>query len=63
MHLQLPSFDLVGWDIAINTKGEPIIIEYNTWPELSQSANGPAFGDYTERVIKEIRNRPNTRFQ
>lgn len=62
MHLLLPHFDLVGWDIAIDLDGNPIIIEYNTWPELSQSANGPAFGDYTERVLKEIWNRPNTRW-
>lgn len=61
MHLRLPHFDLVGWDIAIDLEGNPIIIEYNTWPELSQSANGPAFGDYTERVLKEIWNRTNTR--
>ena len=62
MHLFLPHFDLVGWDIAIDTEGIPVIIEFNTWPELSQSANGPAFGDYTERVLKEIWNRPNTRW-
>lgn len=61
MHLYLPHFDLVGWDIAIDLDGNPIIIEYNTWPELSQSANGPAFGDYTERVLKEIWHRTNTR--
>jgi len=61
MHQHLPHFDLVGWDIAIDTEGNPIIIEYNTWPELSQSANGPAFGDYTERVLKEIWHRTNTR--
>lgn len=61
MHLHLPHFDLIGWDIAIDLEGNPIIIEYNTWPELSQSANGPAFGDYTERVLKEIWHRTNTR--
>lgn len=62
MHLHLPHFDLVGWDIAIDLDGNPIIIEYNTWPELSQSANGPAFGEYTERVLKEIWHRTNTRY-
>lgn len=60
-HLRLPYFDLVGWDIAIEEDGEPVLIEWNTWPELSQSANGPAFGDYTERVIREIWERKNTR--
>lgn len=62
MHLLLPHFNLVGWDIAIDINGKPVIIEFNTWPELSQSANGPAFGDYTERVLKEIWGRPNTRW-
>ena len=61
LHLQLPHFDLIGWDICINTVGDPVLIEWNVWPELSQSANGPAFGDYTERILKEIWNRPNTR--
>ena len=61
LHLQLPYFDLIGWDICIDVDGEPVLIEWNVWPELSQSANGPAFGDYTERVLKEIWNRKNTR--
>lgn len=60
-HLQLPYFDLVGWDIAIQESGEPVMIEWNTWPELSQTANGPAFGEYTERVLSEIKERRNTR--
>lgn len=60
LHLQLPHFDLIGWDICIDREGEPVLIEWNVWPELSQSANGPAFGDYTERILKEIWSRPNT---
>ncbi len=60
LHLQLPHFNLIGWDISIDEDGEPVLIEWNVWPELSQSANGPAFGDYTERILKEIWNRPNT---
>lgn len=60
-HLSLPYFDLIGWDIAIDVEGEPILIEWNTWPELSQSANGPAFGDYTERVFNEVWSRQNSR--
>ena len=60
LHLQLPHFDLIGWDICIDKEGEPVLIEWNVWPELSQSANGPAFGDYTERILKEIWCRPNT---
>lgn len=60
LHVQLPHFNLIGWDICIDESGEPVLIEWNVWPELSQSANGPAFGDYTERILKEIWNRQNT---
>lgn len=63
LHLQLPHFNLIGWDISIDTEGEPVLIEWNVWPELSQSANGPAFGEYTERILKEIWNRPNTMYK
>lgn len=60
-HLLLPYFDLIGWDISINTDGDPVLIEWNTQPDLSQSANeGPAFGEYTDRILKEIWHRPNT---
>lgn len=60
LHLMLPLFDLIGWDICIDAVGDPVLIEWNVWPELSQSANGPAFGDYTERILKEIWGRKNT---
>lgn len=61
LHLQLPHFNLIGWDMCIDEDGEPVLIEWNVWPELSQSANGPAFGQYTERIIKEIWGRKNSR--
>lgn len=60
-HLCIPYFDLIGWDIAIDDEGEPLLIEWNTWPELSQTAAGPAFGDNTERILKEVWSRVNTR--
>lgn len=63
LHLQLPYFNLIGWDISIDTEGEPVLIEWNVWPELSQSANGPAFGEYTERILTEIWYRPNTMYR
>jgi hypothetical protein len=54
-HLNLPFFDIVAWDIAIREDGEPIIIEWNVFPGLSQSACGPALGKYTERIIHELK--------
>ena len=63
LHLQLPHFNLIGWDISIDQEDDPVLIEWNVWPELSQSANGPAFGEYTERILKEIWGRPNTMYK
>lgn len=59
-HYRLPFFNMIGWDVSINPEGEPIIIEWNIHTELSQSAYGPAFGEQTERIIKELWNRENT---
>ena len=56
-HFNLPFFDIIGWDIAIREDGEPIIVEFNVYPEMTQSATGPAFGEYTERIIREILNK------
>lgn len=61
LHLQLPYFTIAAWDFAVGVDGEPIFIEWNAEPDLSQSAHGPAFGDYTERVIRDAYKRNNTR--
>lgn len=36
------------------------IMEELTDPDLSWSANGPVFGDYTEMIIKDAIAKPNT---
>ena len=59
-HLQLPYFNFIGWDIAIEEDGTPVMIELNLNPDLSQSANGPAFGEYTEMIIKDAMSRNDT---
>ena len=59
-HYQLPFFDIVAWDIAINEEGNPVLIEFNMTPDLSQSANGPAFGEFTEEIIGKAMSRKNT---
>ena len=43
VHLLLPHFNLISCDIAIDTFGILIIVEYNTRPKLSQSTNRPCF--------------------
>lgn len=60
LHYSLPFFNIVGWDIAIGEAGNPILVEWNTCPDFSQSAFGPAFGKYTERIIKDNYYKPNT---
>ena len=62
LHLYLPFFKIVGWDVAIQEDGEPVLIEFNTAPGLSQSAFGSGMGDNTERIIRELWPRPNTWF-
>lgn len=62
MHQNLPFFDIVGWDIAIDEVGNPVLIEYNTRPGLSQSAFGSGMGEYTGRVLKELWPKLNTMF-
>lgn len=62
LHLKLPFFNIVGWDVAIQENGEPVLIEFNTNPGLSQSAFGSGMGEYTERIIRELWPRPNTWF-
>jgi hypothetical protein len=62
LHLKLPWFNIVGWDVAIQEDGEPVLIEFNTNPGLSQSAFKSGMGEYTERIIRELWPHPNTWF-
>lgn len=59
-HYRLPFFNFIGWDIAIDVEGDPVIIEWNANTGLSQSAFGPGFGKYTERIIRELWPRENS---
>ena len=60
-HMMLPFFNIIGWDFCIDQDGQPVMIEWNSNPDLSQTANGPAFGDYTERIFSDVYRRINTR--
>lgn len=59
-HYNLPFYNIVGWDIAIAQDG-PVLIEWNSRPGPSQTACGTGLGKYTERIIKELIKRNNTR--
>lgn len=63
MHLRLPYFNLIGWDMSVSKNGNPALIEWNRAAELSQVAHGPAFGEYTEEILSIVKNRVNTRFE
>ena len=62
-HMRLPYFNIIGWDIAIEENGEPVLIEYNTNVGLSQSAFCSGMGENTERIIKELWPRINTKYE
>lgn len=62
LHFKLPYFDIVGWDMAVQEDGNPVLIEFNVNPGLSQSAFHSGMGEYTERIIRELWPRPNTWF-
>lgn len=56
-HPLISHFRLVSWDIAINEKGEPVLIEANMRKggiNFHQFNNGPLFGELTERVLDEV---------
>lgn len=55
----IPLFYRVGWGMAVDEVGDPVILEWNANTGLSQSAFGPGLGEYTERIIKELWPRPN----
>ena len=63
MHLRLPYFNLIGWDMSVDKNWNPALIEWNRAAELSQVAHGPAFGEYTEEILSIVKNRVNTRFE
>lgn len=63
LHMKLPYFDIIGWDVSIEENGEPILIEYNASPGLSQSAFCSGMGENTERIIRELWPRKNTLFE
>lgn len=51
---KIPFFKIIGWDIAIDEDGNPVVIEYNTRPEQNQMTCGPTFGDLTDDILDEV---------
>lgn len=47
---------LIGWDLTIDSKGQPVIIEPNLYYGGSvQIASGPVFGDLTPHVLDYVK--------
>lgn len=58
LHDRLPYFDLVAWDIAIDYRGEPLLVEYNLPGEcgVTQQGAGPMFEDELDEIIARASN-------
>ncbi|OZV69971.1 sugar-transfer associated ATP-grasp domain-containing protein [Winogradskyella aurantia] len=54
LHMRVPYFRLISWDIGINENNQPVLIEYNTYNQStnpSQVVNGPLFGKFTDEIL------------
>lgn len=54
---RFPHFRLIGWDIALNSMNEPVIIEANltmSGLDVIETICGPLFGEYTDKILDEI---------
>ncbi len=54
-HKNIPHFRLVSWDIAIDNKGDIIIVEFNAMGQdinFHQICNGPLFGNYYKEILE-----------
>lgn len=61
-HLLIDNFDIIGWDFTIDDAGEPKCFEWNIqWPGtvFYQYANGPLYGENTERIFDFLKNEEN----
>ena len=56
MHVKLPYARLIGWDMAVDVNNNIVLIEINTIDPGVFQATGPAFGNYTEEILRAVRN-------
>lgn len=52
-HSRIPVSQFLGWDIAIDTNGKPLIVEVNSHPNSlrAQVINGPLFQSHTDEIL------------
>lgn len=55
LHVQMPYFKIIAWDIAINEDGEGVLIEHNPFMQIifHQYAVGPLFGKFTDEILDQ----------
>ncbi len=51
---RMAHFPILGWDIAVDPDGSPVLVEYNVIPGQNQGTGGPTFGDLTDEVLTEV---------
>ncbi|CAN0563934.1 unnamed protein product, partial [Ectocarpus sp. 12 AP-2014] len=53
LHLQMPYFRVISWDMAIDQNDEPVLLEMNVFGQgIDQQAHvGPFFADYTDEIL------------
>ena len=57
-HYRLAHFKIINWDIALDEKNAPVIIEYNLIDSsvyFHQVNAGPVFGENTEYILKMVK--------
>ena len=58
LHQTIPELDLISWDVAIDHRGRPAILEFNVRRQdinLSQVCNGPVLAPYIDSVLTRCR--------
>ena len=56
-HQRVPSSRIIAWDICIDEKGEPTLIEGNLCVaglRVPQLCNGPLFGEDTKKILNQV---------
>lgn len=57
LHRRLPYIGLIGWDVALDSSGEPLLIEFNAASlgiSYLQLASGPLYGDRLEEIMDYV---------
>ena len=56
LHMCVPMFGFINWDICIDPSGEPVLVEYNVGGgnlDFHQYNNGPVYGQYREKIVSD----------